>query len=205
MSLLDTIKAAREEAKEAGTLPSAPKEGEAPTKDDPAQAAAPSAGFSRKSAARAKPKRAAAGSVRVGTKPSSEMSKDERKAAREARRSEADLASDAKRALLRSDEGYRLTQRIWWGLIAVGIVCTMISWLIMRYMQSTGVESGALAAASVALMVVAYVLIIGAFIFDMVKVRPLRNQADARVSGMSRKRMRQLVDEEQRRKAAKKK
>ena len=190
MSLLDTIKGAREEAQEAGTLLSSKKD-EGTTAAAEGDAPSTSAGFSRRSTARAKPTREAAGSVRTSAKSQAEMSKEEKKAAREAKRTEEDLLYEAKKAYLNKSDAYRFTQRVWF------------SFLIMRNMQSNG-GTESMATASVVLMVLAYVLIIGAFIYDLIKVRPLRNEANEKLAGMSKKRLNQLIAEEEERKAAKK-
>ena len=202
MSLLDTIKGAREEAQEAGTLLSSKKD-EGTTAAAEGDAPSTSAGFSRRSTARAKPTREAAGSVRTSAKSQAEMSKEEKKAAREAKRTEEDLLYEAKKAYLNKSDAYRFTQRVWWGLLGGGMVCSVISFLIMRNMQSNG-GNESMATASVVLMVLAYVLIIGAFIYDLIKVRPLRNEANEKLAGMSKKRLNQLIAEEEERKAAKK-
>ena len=202
MSLLDTIKGAREEAQEAGTLLSSKKD-ESTTAAAEGDAPSTSAGFSRRSTARAKPTREAAGSVRTSAKSQAEMSKEEKKAAREAKRTEEDLLYEAKKAYLNKSDAYRFTQRVWWGLLGGGMVCSVISFLIMRNMQSNG-GNESMATASVVLMVLAYVLIIGAFIYDLIKVRPLRNEANEKLAGMSKKRLNQLIAEEEERKAAKK-
>ena len=199
MSLLDTIKGAREEAKEAGTLLSSNKDG-ADAKASGNEPAEPtSTGFSRKSAASAKPTREAAGSVRAeGAKTSTaDMTKEEKKAAREKRRSEEDLEYDAAQILLKQQEGYARTQRIWWILMIVGVICTIASWGIMRYMQSNGIENQSYMVLCIALMVLDYVLIIGDFIFDMVKVRPMRKKAQEQASGMTQRRKRRLIEEKE--------
>ena len=202
MSLLDTIKGAREEA-EANSLRTKKTEN-ADATDGSQSTTSASAGFSRRSAARAKPAREAAKSVRVGDKPASEMTKEEKKAARAAKRKDEDLMLDAKRVVLEEREDYRRTQRIWWGMVIVGLVFSVISFFWVRYMQNSGNATNVGAGVSMALMVLAYVLIIGAFIYDIVKVRPLRKEADDKILGMSKRKLQQVVDEGEERKAAKK-
>ena len=204
MSLIDTIKGAREEAAEAGSLLSTKKNETAAQSMTETETTSSSTGFSRRSAARAKPAREAAGSVRTSSKSQAEMSKEEKKAAREAKRTEEDLLYEAKKAYLNNNEAYRATQRLWWGLLGGGMVCSIISFMIMRYMQSGQSSSESLATVSIVFMVLAYVLIIGAFIYDLVKVRPMRNEANDKLGGMSRKRLNQLIADEEARKAAKK-
>ena len=204
MSLIDTIKGAREEAAEAGSLLSSKKNESAAQSTTESETTSSSAGFSRRSAARAKPAREAAGSVRTSAKSQAEMSKEEKKAAREARRTEEDLLYEAKKAYLNMNEAYRASQRLWWGLLGGGMACSIISFMIMRYMQSGQSSSESMATVSVVFMVLAYALIIGAFIYDLVKVRPMRNEANDKLGGMSKKRLNQLIADEEARKAAKK-
>ena len=206
MSLLDTIKGAKEEAQEAGGLIATGKKDDS-EKSNAAEADASqsSSGFSRKSAARAKPRREAAASVRVesSSKPESQMTKEEKKAARDKRRSEEDLIFDAKRAVLNQMPEYQRSQKIWWGLLIAGIVCTVIAWGVLQQINANNIGQGYGAATAIT-MVVAYVLVIGAFIFDIWKVRPMRKAADEQVSGMSKRRMQRVIEEDEARKAAKK-
>ena len=204
MSLIDTIKGAREEAAEAGSLLSSKKNESAAQSTAESESTSSNAGFSRRSAARAKPAREAAGSVRTSAKSQAEMSKEEKKAAREARRTEEDLLYEAKKAYLNMNEAYRASQRLWWGLLGGGMACSIVSFMIMRYMQSGQSSSESMATVSVVFMVLAYAQIIGAFIYDLVKVRPMRNEANDKLGGMSKKRLNQLIADEEARKAAKK-
>ena len=206
MSLLDTIKAARQEAAEAGTLPSGSKKADDANTPAAASDEKSKANRSRRSsAASARPTRDRAGSVRTTSdKPKSEMTKEEKRAAREKRREKEDVIADAKRAMLDSMPEYKHTQRIWWGMLIAGIICTLVSWGAIRSAGGEEAAPGGIAVVSISLMVLAYVLVIGAFIYDLVKVRPLRNKADAKLTGMSQKRMRKYVSEEEARKAAEK-
>ena len=210
MSLLDTIKAARQEAEEAGTLPGAGKgkdtaESEASTEAEVTTTSS-ATGFSRRSAARAKPTREAASTVhtKASAKDTSKMTKEEKKAAQEERRRDEDLMIDAKRILLDQREDYRRSQRIWWGMLIGGVVLSVLSFVLMQSLQKTEAPSQTVAMISAGSMVVAYILIIGAFIFDMWKIRPMRNEADERITSMSKKRMRQMVEADEKRRAEKK-
>ena len=201
MSLLDTIKGAREEAQDAVSQRTiAKKDEENEAEEEAAQQKQATQGFSKRSTARAKPTRKAAGTVRTTAKPKSEMTKEERKAERVKRRDEEDLAYDVKKTLLESDEAYRKTQRVWWVLLICGIALTLMSWGIMRYMQQNNVQNTNLAGVSIGCMVFAYALVIGAFIYDMVKVRPMRQRADEKIMGMTKRRMQRVLDEEEARK-----
>ena len=205
MSLLDTIKAAREEAEEAGSLLTQTKTSDAGVKDATTNEEATQTGFSKRSAARAKPAREAAGSVRTtNAKDSSSMSKEERKAARDARRSEQDVAYDATQIVLDQQPGYKTARRISWGTMIVGMVFAIASFLIMQYMQRGGSASESLAALSIGLMVLAYVSIIGSFVYDYIKVRPMRKKAEETTSGMTQKRMKRMIAENEARKAEEK-
>ena len=205
MSLLDTIKAAREEAEEAGSLLTQTKKSDAGVKDTTTNEEAAQTGFSKRSAARAKPAREAAGSVRTtNAKDSSSMSKEERKAARDARRSEQDVAYDATQIVLDQQPGYKTARRISWGTMIVGMVFAIASFLIMQYMQRGGAASESLAALSIGLMVLAYVSIIGSFVYDYIKVRPMRKKAEETTSGMTQKRMKRMIAENEARKAEEK-
>ena len=200
MSLMDTIKSAREEAAAAGTLP-AGKRGAEPAKDAASGEAGEStnAGFSRRSAARAKPSRARASSVRVegAKKPVSEMTKEERKAKKEEDRQKQDLMYDTKNVLLKQMPEYKRSQRIWWTCLISGIVLTLVSYGISRVVTNNGGStSSTLAMVSIFCMAAAYVLVIGAFIYDLVKVRPLRNAANDKLNSMSKKRMQRFLQEE---------
>lgn len=196
MSLLDTIKGAREEAAEAGTLPgsnaSKKEKADATTTDEAAEG---NTGFSRRSTARAKPKREVAGSVRTASSAAKDMSKEERKAQRKAQQSEDDLRRDVAESILKEQPGYVLSQRIWWGCVIGGMACAAFSWLIMRSLQSNADGGENLAMFSIGLMVFAYVLVIGAFIYDMVKVRPMRNAASEKVAGLTKRRLQKMADE----------
>jgi membrane glycosyltransferase len=197
---MDTIKGAREEAAESVAL--LPNKNDKKDADQSGEAAAQSAGFSRKSAARAKPTREAAGSVHtVASTSSSGKSGGKGKADKAQRRTEQDLAYDAKRAYLNMMPGYQKTQRVWWVLIIIGIVCTLLGWGVMRGINP---ESGNtdLSVITMALMVVAYVMVIGAFIYDIIKVRPMRKIADEQVAGMTKRRMQKTIEEYEAQKAA---
>lgn len=201
MSLRDTIEAARREAQEAGGLLSGNKNDSAAQSDDEGS------GFSRRSAARAKPTRNAAQSVRVVSaedakagrsgKRTSEMTKEERKAERAAQREIDDLRNMAANALLKKDPEYSFTQRVWWIALGLGFAMTLASfglnWLMQR---NASYATNLYAGIAIVSLVLAYVFIIGAFIFDLVKARPIRKRVDAEVHGMTRKHLEQILRED---------
>lgn len=212
MGLRETIEAAKKEAQEAGGVFSGKKDADAKS-----EAEEESTGFSRRSAARAKPTTAAASSVRVVSaedarhgksgKKSSEMTKEERKAERSSVRDAEDRMNMAANALLKQDKEYARTQRMWWILLGVGLGLTVISFGINYMLNRTGADtSGANVLVPVALisLVLAYVCIIGAFIYDLMKARPIRKRVDAEVKGMTKRRLEQIIREDAEREAAEK-
>lgn len=204
MSLRDTIDAARREAQEAGGIFSGKDNKEAEeTKQE-------STGFSKRSAARAKPTTAAASSVRVVSaedakegrsgKKANEMTKEERKADRAARRESDDRRVTAANILLKRDPEYARTQKMWWILLGLGLALTIFSFAVNAYLNNAeGVDptfAQRLVVGAIVTLVMAYVCIIGAFIYDLMKARPIRKRVDAEVKGMTRKRIEQLIRED---------
>ncbi|MFZ2756612.1 MAG: hypothetical protein WAY93_07095, partial [Atopobiaceae bacterium] len=162
----------------------------------------------------AKPVREAAGTVRPvsakssksGSRPSSSegMSKEEKRAAKEVERQEEDQISSATDVVLKANEEYRKRRRLWWVLIAAGLVMTLISALMM-YVFSSDTTIGTLGSQiSIVTLVLAYVGIIGAFVWELVRVRPLRNEAEKQVRGLTARKRQKIIDEDFREKAAKK-
>ena len=207
MTLRETIEAAKLEAQEAGSIfTSKESKEEEPEKRE-------STGFSKRSTARAKPVSSAASSVRVVSaedakmgrsgKKTSEMTKEERKAERAAVRDREDLRTSAASILLKRDEEYKHNQRIWWILLGIGLALSLIA-LGINYLLSHGQQSEQLVVVAMVTIVMAYVSIIAAFIFDLTKSRPIRRRVDGEVKSMSRKKLEQIVREDAEEKAAKK-
>ena len=198
MSLLDTIKGAAEEASanekaanKAKDKASDKKSGEGSTKRN-----------MRGSAASAKPKRELSGTVREASKPAKkELTKEEKKAERAKQRELDDLRSTAVQILLSRDEDYKRTERIWWILIGGGFVCTLIS-AVINYNLAPGDSSGTWAIVGIVFIALAYLLIIGSFIYGMVTRNKKRKPIEARVASMSEKKLWQLVEEDAAQKAA---
>lgn len=159
-------------------------------------------GMARKSASSAKPAREAAGSVRVVPASSkakraqlergedlSKLSKEERKA----RKAEIHRAEDRVYAvadqIMKEDPAYPKLRRTWWEMMILGVVAIVAAWIAM----SMGKGGSGYTSIQLGLIVVAYVAIIGAFIFDMVKIRPIRNAARAEAQGMSESRMESVL------------
>lgn len=203
MSLRDTLEAARREAQEADSIFAGGSGDKAKDAQEEERG-----GFSRKSAARARPTSAAASSVRVVSvedakrgksgKKTSEMTKEERKAERAARRDVEDRKSMAANILLKRDPVSQRGQKLWWVLLGIGLVMTLISFGINLYMQNSSATEFPIliTVTAMASIVLAYVCIIGAFIYDFVKVRPVRRRIDDEVNGMSKRRIEQLIAED---------
>lgn len=129
------------------------------------------AGTTRKSAASAKPKTKAAGTVTMGT---SKKTPQQRKAEqREARKKEQERQRELDRKYYKPDtERYRKLKRIWWVSLAGAVVCTLLSWLL-REVQPTWLAFVCLFGA--------YALIIFAFYLDFSKIRKERRAYQERM------------------------
>lgn len=211
MSLKDTIRAAREEASPVvAGLPSTkvdkdgnkvkkPKDKdisltELPTTDE-------RKGFSKRSAANAKPAREAAAGVRVvsakGTAKSSQTeTKAEKKARKRREREQEDLRERALDTLQRADPKYDATTRVWWVLLGSGFAMAVVS-LIVTYV--VGSDSEYLTIGSTIALVLAYALIIAAFIYDLVRRRPIRKNAERQIQAMSDKKVQEVLEREKQR------
>lgn len=198
MSLRDTIEGARKEAEDIAV--GMPKKGdEAKSSDDERK------GFARSSAAKARPAREAAASVRTASKPkdqgilsTSSESKEEKRERKRRERDQHDMRNRAYDVVLRSIPEYRKTEKAFWAIIGVGFVLAVIS-LIAAYVfggqPSMDTWQGIV---SIGSLVLAYVFIIGGFVFDLVKRRPFRKRAEAQVRGMTDKRIAELFEQESR-------
>lgn len=166
-------------------------------------------GMARKSAASAKPAREAAGSVRVvkvtkdkaGFTKTTGMTKEEKKKQREKERAEDDQVFAISDMVLKHNENYHKKRRIWWIFMAVGIVFVVVSFALsyvagaMNGEGSSETYNPTLTTIALVCMVLAYVGIFGALIWDLVKVRPIRNETQDVVRGMSEKRRVRTVEE----------
>lgn len=206
MSLRSTIDAAREEAKGVAADRSVSKEkpeekkaGDKPTYDP--------MNLGKRTAANAKPASEAGASVRTGSGKSkanlATMSKEQKKAEKQRRREEEDIRTRAYDIALRSNKDYKKTERVWWVLLGIGFAMTILS-LILAYAfpteaSSTDSVQGILAIAS---LVLAYVFIIGGFVYDLVKRRPFRKAAERKVQGMTDKKLAELFEADRQRRIA---
>lgn len=162
-------------------------------------------GMARKSASSAKPARPAAGSVRVVPSSAkakraqaergedlSGLSKEEKRARKAEIRRREDRIYAASDTLMKENPRYSKLRRIWFGLLAVGILSLLGTWIVLGVSGNTAdANAGAL---QLVLLVVAYAAVIGAFIFDFVKIRPIRNEARATAEGMSDSRLSDVLE-----------
>lgn len=193
MSLRDTIDAARKEAEGNAALPKK-KETDAPAAEEERS------GFSRKSVAKAKPVREAGSSVRVESKPKSRgplakpESKDEKRERKRKERESDDLRNRAYDVMMRSIPGYKKTERVFWVFLGVGMAFAVLS-LVVAYALGgqTDITTPA-GIASVVTLVLAYAAIIGGIVYDLVKRRPFRREAESRVRGMTDKKIMELLE-----------
>ena len=199
MSLRDTINGAKKEIAEANA-PLA-KDAEKDEANDSA-----STGFSKRSVSRAKPAREAAAGVRVVSASSAgrssgstagkapvEMTKEEKKRARQEHRSEQDRRTSASQIILHDTPGYKKSQKVWWALLGTGFVCTIVSWLIPNVFPKQVATSSALNILLLILLIAAYGLIIAAFVYDWRVVRPMRKKAEATTNRMTSKKVTQVL------------
>ena len=174
-------------------------------------------GAARKSAASAKPARAAAGSVHVVSASAKTrrreyeqgeslegLSKEEKKARKRELRAKEDRMYAAANILMKADEEYRAKRRVFWILEGVGIAGIVIVWLLLVGVFNGVMPEGALGTAQFAGLIVAYVFVIAGFIYDIVKIRPLRNFYKAQVAGMTDRKVLEVIEEEAEREESKK-
>lgn len=125
------------------------------------------AGKTRKSSASAKPKAARAATVRD---PAPKTKKQKKEEARERERIAAEKSSYMQ-AAFEQTEGYKKLRRIWWVLLAMAILSTVLSFALTR--------NEMLNQFSMVAMVLAYVFIIAAFYVDLGKIRKERRLYNA--------------------------
>ena len=181
---------------------------------------ASSAGMTRKSPTKAKPVREAAGSVRVvakkknpdGSTSTVGMTKEEKKEVRRAEREEEDVFNTLTNAMLKRDELYTSRRRIWWVFLALGLVFVVASFASGYIGASDGSNMYDLSPTggilSVVSLVLAYVFIITSLVYEWMKIRPLRNETQNRIAGLSPKKRRatlaELYEEDERKRVEKK-
>lgn len=164
------------------------------------------AGMTRKGASRAKPVTQAAGTVhtversRTPKAGAANLTKEQKKELKRRERDERDRVTVVCNILQRQDPAYPPMRRVWWILLGAGLAFTAISWICMFIVPGASSDPGTpMGMAAMVCIILAYVCIIGGFIFDWVKVRPIRRKIEATVAGMTEKRMQQIVDADFRR------
>ena len=163
-------------------------------------------GMARKSASSAKPARAAAGSVRVVPSTAkakraaaergedlSNLSKEEKRARKAELRREEDRIYTASSQLMKEDPDYPRLRRIWWVLLAIGIAALIGTWVMLAVMGQEGMATSAGQTAQFALIIAAYAAIIIAFIFDFMKIRPIRNACREKAAGMTAAKLDEVI------------
>ena len=167
-------------------------------------------GLARKSASAAKPAREAAQGVRVvkasksggksasASRSTAKMTKEEKRAARREQREREDLMAGVANAMMKKDPEYVRRRRLWWVFLSVGLVSVFLSFGASMLGGSTdnpynlSTPGGILAVVS---LVVAYAAIIGALVYEFVRIRPIRNAVTARARGLSDKKKRAVLEE----------
>ena len=195
MSLRDTIDGARREAE--GNVVGRPKK----EAENLGAGEEEKKGFSRSSAAKAKPSREAAASVRTASKPKQSSSlggaaetKEEKRERKRREREEQDFRNRAYDIILRSNPAYKRTERVFWIILGAGLALAVIS-LVCVYLfgQSPDMTTwqGVL---SVVSLIAAYGFMIASFIYDWMKRRPYRKETEGRVRGLSDKKLLELLE-----------
>jgi hypothetical protein len=180
-------------------------------------------GMAKKSAARAKPARDAAQTVRAAPTKKHKasgagagrqanyatMSKDEKKEARRVERDEQDRATSVSNILVTRSDDYKKKRRMWWLLLILGLAMTALSWLLMTVIPDATTNNGSIGFyLAMGSLIGAYVFIIGAFIYDFAVLRKFRKAADSKAAGMTAKKQQEIIDddyaEREERRAAKK-
>ena len=164
-----------------------------------------SSGITRKSPTKAKPVREAASSVRVvakkknpdGSTSTVGMTKEEKKEVRRAEREEEDIFNSLTNAMLKADELYNSRRRMWWVFLGLGLVFVVAAFVSgyigapdgsnMYDLSTTG---GVL---SVVSLVLAYVFIITSLVYEWMKIRPIRNEKQDKVTSLSPKKRRAML------------
>lgn len=160
-------------------------------------------GVARKSAASAKPARQAASSVHVVSASSKArrkelekgenlegLSKEEKRARKAKQRALEDRIYTVSNILLKQDEDYTKRRRIWWAVLAIGMVLVVAIWASLYFAPGGTVSSPV----QMVGIVLSYVIILGDFIYDFARIRPLRNMYRAQAEGMSENKLNALIE-----------
>ena len=95
-------------------------------------------------------------------------------------------------------------RRIWWVLLGIGIVALIGTWVLLAVLGQDAANMKAAQTAQMALIIAAYAAIIAAFIFDFIKIRPIRNACRATAAGMSDAKLDEVIARSMKEKDSKK-
>lgn len=145
-------------------------------------------GVARKSAASAKPKAKAASSVTVvSNKKTPQQKKAEAKAER---RKEEQRRNELNRKYYKPDTAaYKRYKKMWWTCLVLAVVDIAVSW----FFRGTIPE-----ATTIALLILAYVFIIAAFVIDFWKIRKERTKYQERMVALEESESKKRRAEERR-------
>lgn len=143
----------------------------------------------RSSAARLRPKRRAADSVRIvdAQSKSAGASKAQQKAQREKQRAEENRIYTVAALLLESSEQYKKFKRIFWVLLVAAMLITISTFALNYIVPSDHVSR-------LVVIGVAYALVFAAFLIDVLRVRPVRKAARLKAAKMSKRQMNELLE-----------
>ena len=118
------------------------------------------------------------------------LSKEEKRARKAKQRAKEDRIYTVSNILLKQDEDYTKRRRIWWAVLAIGMV------LVVAIGASLYFAPGGTVSSPVQMVgiVLSYVIILGDFIYDFVRIRPLRNMYRAQAEGMSENKLNALIE-----------
>ena len=123
----------------------------------------------------------------------SNLSKEERRARKQELRMREDRIFTASDTLLKQDYDYRRYRKIWWGLLILGVVAIAVVWLSMSLLEGK-LPAETLSVVELVGIVISYAVIIGAFVFEFAKIRPLRNNYRSVAEGMSESKLNALIE-----------
>ena len=162
-------------------------------------------GMARKSAASAKPARVAAGSVRVVPASAkakrrqaergedlSTLTKEEKRARKAEVRAQEDRVYAAMQILMKEDFEYSRARKIWYLFMALGVALIVVAFVLLMVLGDP--SDAALRVPQYVVVAAAYVAIIGGFVWDFVKIRPIRNECRAKAEGMTEGRLNAVLE-----------
>ena len=118
------------------------------------------------------------------------LSKEEKRARKAKQRAKEDRIYTVSNILLKQDEDYTKRRRIWWIVLAIGMVLVVAIWASL-YFAPAGMVSSPVQMVGI---VLSYVIILGDFIYDFARIRPLRNMYRAQAEGMSENKLNALIE-----------